>query len=105
MIRSITYDLTAAAGVEVLQDFLTAQEGRSNELVSLSFEATNDIRVRLYIDQDRIVEVGGGCDSLLEQLVPIMAPLNTGEVVKAGFINDSGSSVTIQVTLFYKENR
>ena len=102
MIRSVTEDITVAAGAEELEKVVTAQEGKTITILKIVAEANDDVTVRGYVEQDRIVEAGLGCDALGNMAIPVERKLASGETWKTGFHNGSGASVTAQVTTFYQ---
>lgn len=104
MIRSVTEDIEVADGAEETKTVVTAQEGKKITIKNIVAELDDDVTVRGYVNQDRIVEAGLGCDALANMPIPVDRPLAIGETWKTGFHNDSGGSVTLQVTTFYEEN-
>lgn len=103
MIRTKTFTVTAGAAAEVLVDFLTSQEGKEHKLLRMGIQSTDLVVFTLFVDQDRIVEVGGGVDAYERNMILIDRPLPVGEVVKAGFLNTTGGSLSLQITVEYFE--
>ncbi len=103
MRRTLTQDLTVAAGTENVQPFLVGLEGRDRKLISVWFEQVAGVDLRGYLDQDRIIDVGGETNQADVTPVPVDCPLPPGKEFKLGFYNTTGAPITAKVTLDFEE--
>lgn len=103
MIRSKSIDVTAAANAEQLEDFIVGPEGKAITVTEMWFEQAAAVRLRGYLDGEQIVDVSGECDAALTNGVPVQVDVPTGRTWKAGFLDQTGSGVTLFITVFYEE--
>jgi len=104
MIKSLSKDVTAAAGKENVVDFFTTPEGKTRRVTEIWCEQAAETRARAYLGQEQIVDASLDCDQVLYKAIPVDAEVPVGHTFKAGVQNDSASSVTQFVTVFYEES-
>lgn len=103
MIRTYTYDVTAADGAEELETVITGTQSRSRKILWASAELDDDVTLVGYFDQDKVLQAGLGVDVFGSKFVLIDRVLRAGETFKVGLDNDSGSSTTLQITVAVEE--
>jgi len=105
MIRSVNRDITAAANGETLETFVSGVEGVERRVTEIRFQQVADLDLRGYIDQDRIVDVGGECEENDTNPVPVDCPVPVGKIFAAGFQNNTGAPQTMKITVFFEETK
>jgi hypothetical protein len=103
MIRTYTYDITAADGAEELETVITGTQSRNRKVLWAAAELDDDVTLVGYFDQDKVLQAGLGVDVFGAKFVVIDRMLRPGETFKVGLDNDSGGSVTLQVTVAVEE--
>lgn len=88
---------------EAVENILFSTETVKRKLLAVLFDPTADIDGRVYLDQDRIVDVP--CSFLPADIlwVQVNRELAVGETIKAGYYNHSGADVEQWVTISYEE--
>ena len=104
MIRTITKKLTVANGTQELFQILSAVEGSQKKIIGFRFEPVADTKFVAFIEQDQIQEVAGEVWGTDAPTLPVDHIMTTGEVIQAGFRNDSGGSLELSYTIIYEEN-
>jgi len=94
-----------ADGAEDLIDMLAGMSGKGRRVVSLSGEHTALQYFRLYRDAEQVIDIP--CDVLgtyTPQWIPMDIPLAEGQLLKAGYYNNTTGAVTVQeITIGYEE--
>jgi len=92
-------------GAEDLTDLLAGMSGKNRRIVSLSGEHTALLYFRLYRDAEQIVDIP--CDMIQAaspQWIPMDIPLAEGQLLKAGYYNNTTGTVTVQeIVIGYEE--
>lgn len=103
MIRSLTIDVTAAAGAEQLEDFVKGIAAKTRTVTEIWCEQHADARLRGYLESDQIVDVGGACDQILTRPVPVDLVVPVGETFRVGWLDTAAAGITGEITVFYRE--
>lgn len=103
MIKTLTKDVTVAANSETTESFLSGLDGVARTIRKIWWEVNAGVEVVAYIDQEKIVDASGDCDAFTELPIEVNAGLSTGINFRAGFKNNTGSSVTAKITVEYEE--
>lgn len=92
-------------GAEDLTDLLAGMSGKGRKVISLSGEHTALLYFRLYRDAEQIVDIP--CDviqSASPQWIPMDIPLSEGQLLKAGYYNNTTGTITVQeIVIGYEE--
>ena len=103
MIRSLTIDVTAAAGAQQIEPFVKGIAAKTRTVTEIWCEQHADARLRGYLESDQIVDVGGTCDQLLTRGVPVDLLVPVGQTFHAGWQDMAAAGITGEVTVFYRE--
>ena len=103
MIKTVTIQVTNVAGQEVLADVMNGLEAKKRTLRSMFFEQGNDLRVRMYVNQERVVDAAVDCNQYDSVPVVLNRELSTGDTVKAGFQSDGTTTTANYITIEFEE--
>lgn len=103
MIRTYHKDVLAAANAEGLEDVVTGGAGFKRRVLRVYGESIAEVDLRVYRDNDRILEVAG--EVLAEYIFPvdIDMELREGETLKVGWNNGTASPVTHAISIQVEE--
>ena len=91
--------------IEDLNDMLAGKSGVSRRVKYLSGETTADQYFRVYRDGDQIVDCPCAILTASAMLLPMDIPLAEGELLKVGYYNNTGGTVTTQeIVIGYEES-
>ena len=101
-----------ATTVEDLSDMLAGMSGKNRRLVGLFGEVTALLYFRVYRDGEQIIDVP--CDqvvfyhhatTLTGYILPCDVPLAEGQLLKVGYYNNTGGTITTQeIVIAYEES-
>ena len=104
MLKWKRISVTAVDTYEQVDDILAGMSGK-NRVIKYFFEGdrTALTYLRLYRDAEQIVDIE--CDLLTEAapMLPMDLPLAEGQLVKAGFQNNTGGDLTRSISIGYEE--
>lgn len=103
MRRSKTIDVTAAAGKEQVEPFVTGIAEKTRRVTEIWCEQVADARLRGYLESDQIVDAGIECEQLLTRGVPVDLVLEVGRTFSAGWQDMAAAGITGEITVFYDE--
>ena len=105
MLKYKTHTFASIAdGVESTTDILGGVDGVTRRITMLTGDIDTDVYFRVYLDSDQIVDIEANMITTAAPLLPMDLPIKTGQVVKAGFYNNSGGAVTPDLTIGYEES-
>jgi len=103
MLRTIDKDVTRTANGEKLEEIIQGRSDIKRRLVRATFEQVNATYFRVYVDQDKIVDIASENNALDYQWLEIDRDLENGEVVKVGFYDEIGASAAQHVAVQIEE--
>lgn len=103
MFRSINKDIAVVADEETVVDIIVGVEAVSRRIVSATFEVHDSLDLIGYLDQDRVLEVSGACDSAAQAPIPLDLPLKIGQTFKAGVRDHTSGVGNANVTVVVEE--
>jgi len=86
------------------EDMLTGKAGKDRVIKYVTGDIDSDIYLRIYRDNDLMVDLE--CDLITTgaPLLPVNIPLGDGETARCGFYNSAAGNVTPTVAIGYEEN-
>lgn len=103
MLRTISKTITVATVAETLADIIVGGAGYRRTIVGIYFETIANVHARVYLNNDRILEVSGDIITDAVQPIPIDHELADGDTISAGFYNGTGGSVTHDLSVVVRE--
>lgn len=94
---------TIANNTESLTDMLSGIAGKTRRVKYITSDIDDDIYLRVYRDADQIVDFECNLITTSAPLLPMDLPLETGQLCKAGFYNESAGNVTPTIAIGYEE--
>lgn len=94
---------TLTNGKETLAELLSCPEGKRYRIVSITTAPLALLFLRVYKNAEQIVDIASTAMTDAAPLLPMDIPLTVGNVVKAGFYNDGGSTNPKQITIGYED--
>lgn len=104
MVKSITVQVTCVAGAEVLADVMNGLAEKKRTLKRIYFEQGVDLRLRVYINQERVVDAAVECNQFDYMPVELNRELDSGDSVKAGMQSDGAATTAHYITVEFEEN-
>lgn len=103
-LRTVTTTITEVANSEVTSEIYTALEGVPARIHNVWVEVAASKRLRLYLAQDKIVDIDLDCDALTQIPLEVDWPLSTGQVVKVAILDESGVAATRAIAVQIQES-
>ena len=95
---------TLTAGRETIDEILSCPKGKAYKIVSITCAPLANMFLRVYLGAKQIVDIDSIAMTTAAPLLPMDLPLTVGQVVKAGFFNDTvGNTAARQITIGYEE--
>jgi len=95
---------TLTVGKEVIGEILSCPKGKSYKIVSITCDPLAGMFLRVYLGAKQVVDIDSIAMTTAAPLLPMDLPVSVGQVVKAGFFNDSGGNTAArQITIGYEE--
>jgi len=95
---------TLTVGKERIKEILSCPEGKRYQIVSIHCDPLANMFLRVYRGAKQIVDIDSIAMTTAAPLLPMDLPLTVGQVVKAGFFNDTvGNTAARQITIGYIE--
>jgi len=95
---------TLTAGKEVIDEILSCPEGKRYKIVSITCDPLAGMFLRVYRGAKQIVDIDSIAMTTASPLLPMDLPLSVGQVVKAGFFNNTvGNTAARQITIGYRD--
>ena len=96
---------TLTVGKERILEILSCPEGKRYKIVSITTAPMNGLWLRVYRGAKQIVDINSIAMTDAAPLLPMDLPLTVGQVVKAGFFNDTlGNTDPKQITIGYRDD-
>ena len=95
---------TIANNEESLNDILAGMSGKNRVVKYLAGDIDSDIYLRVYRDSDQFVNLECDIPTASSPFVPVDIPLAEGQLLKAGFYNESAGNVTPTIAIGYEES-
>jgi len=103
MKKSITVQVTTVAAKEVLEDALNGLADTSRNITGLHHEQGVDLRLRAYVNQERVIDAASDCNDYDYNPVVCEIPLKTGDTFKVGFQSDGATAAAHYITIDFTE--
>ena len=94
---------TLTNGVETIAEILSCPKGKKWRIVSIATEPLADMYLRVYRDAEQIVDCASIDLTTAAPLLPMDLPVETGQVVKAGFFNNGAATTAKEITIGYTD--
>jgi len=104
MRKSITVQVTTVAGAEVLVDALTGLAEKKRRVIKIHCEQGVDLRLRVYKDQERIMDTAVECEDFDTNGIECDIPLEAGNMLKVGYQSDGATAAAHYATVDFEEN-
>lgn len=96
--------LALTAGKEIIGEILSCPKGRRYKIVSIHADPLDSMFLRVYRDAEQIVDIDSIAMTTAAPLLPMDLDIDVGQVVRAGFYNDTGGNTDPrQITIGYTE--
>jgi len=91
-------------GIETILEILSCAKGRKYRIVTISGYYTAGLYLRVYRDAEQIVDCESTSMTSAAPLLPMDLVLETGQVCKAGYYNNTGGTITAkEITIGYRD--
>ena len=94
---------TLTDGVETIGEILSCPKGKKWRIVSIATAPVDGMYLRVYRDAEQIVDCASTDMTESAPLLPMNLPVETGQVVKAGFYNNGAATDAKQITIGYTD--
>jgi len=95
---------TLTVGKEIIDEILSCPKGKSYKIVSITCAPLAGMFLRVYLGAKQIVDIDSIAMTTAAPLLPMDMSLSVGQVVKAGFFNDTGGNTAArQITIGYTD--
>ncbi len=95
---------TLTVGKERIKEILSCPKGKTYKIVSITCDPYAGMFLRVYLGAKQIVDIDSIAMTNAAPLLPMDLSVSVGQVVKAGFFNDTvGNTDARQITIGYKE--
>jgi len=96
---------TLTVGKEVIGEILSCPKDKKYRIVSITCDPLANMFLRVYRGAKQIVDIDSIAMTTAAPLLPMDLPLTVGQVVKAGFFNDTaGNTAARQITIGYRDD-
>ncbi len=91
-------------GAEALTDMLAGMTGKNRRVVSITSTQTALMYLRIYRDSEQFVDLVSTVGTATAPLIPLDIPLAEGQLLKVGFWNNTGGTITVkEIAIGYEE--
>ncbi len=94
---------TLVDGVETLAEILSCPKGRKYTIVGIFTAPLANMYLRVYKNAEQIVDAASIAMTTAKPDLLMDLPLEVGDVVKAGFYNNSAATTAKEITIAYKD--
>ena len=94
---------TLTNGVETIAEILSCPKGKKWRIVSIATAPLENMYLRVYRDAEQIVDCASIDLTTAAPLLPMDLPVETGQVVKAGFFNNGADTTAKEITIGYTD--
>jgi len=95
---------TLTVGKEIIDEILSCPKGKSYKIVSIQCDPLASMFLRVYLGAKQIVDIDSIAMTSNAPLLPMDLPVTVGQVVKAGFFNNTlGNTAARQISIGYTE--
>jgi len=103
MKRSVTVQVTTVAGAEVLADALHGISEATRKVVAIHMEQGADLRLRVYKNQERVIDSAADCNDFDSNAVDCDIDLEPGDLLQVGYQSDGATAAAHYATVDYIE--
>lgn len=94
---------TLTNGVETIAEILSCPKNKKWRIVSIATAPLANMYIRVYRDAEQIVDAASTDMTTSLPLLSMDLPLETGQVVKAGFYNNGAVTTAKEITIGYTD--